>query len=69
MIVYLNSWKEVVASPGIEPGSGASETLILSIVRRGLFDQTGHIAAEDFYSNGQQYYAKKFTYRNHSAGA
>jgi hypothetical protein len=27
-----------VASPGIEPGSGASETLILSIVRRGLFD-------------------------------
>ena len=26
-----------VASPGIEPGSGASETLILSIVRRGLF--------------------------------
>ena len=26
----------MVASPGIEPGSGASETLILSIVRRGL---------------------------------
>ena len=50
-----------VASPGIEPGSGASETLILSIVRRGLFDQSGHIAAEDFYGNGQQYYAKKFT--------
>jgi hypothetical protein len=25
----------VVASPGIEPGSGASETLILSIVLRG----------------------------------
>ncbi len=24
-----------VASPGIEPGSGASETLILSIVLRG----------------------------------
>ena len=27
----------LVASPGIEPGSGASETLILSIVLRGLF--------------------------------
>ena len=26
----------MVASPGIEPGSGASETLILSIVLRGL---------------------------------
>ena len=26
----------LVASPGIEPGSGASETLILSIVLRGL---------------------------------
>ncbi len=26
----------VVASPGIEPGSGASETLILSIVLQGL---------------------------------
>ena len=26
-----------VASTGIEPVSGASETLILSIVRRGLF--------------------------------
>ena len=26
----------IVASPGIEPGSGASETLILSIVLRGL---------------------------------
>ena len=28
-----------VASPGIEPGSGASETLILSIVLRGLFER------------------------------
>ncbi len=27
----------MVASPGIEPGSGASETLILSIVLRGLY--------------------------------
>ena len=27
--------EEFVASPGIEPGSGASETLILSIVLRG----------------------------------
>ena len=27
--------QEAVASPGIEPGSGASETLILSIVLRG----------------------------------
>ena len=58
-----------VASTGIEPVSGASETLILSIVRRGLFYQSGHIAAEDLYSNGQQYYAKKFTYGNHAAGA
>ncbi len=27
----------MVASPGIEPGSGASETLILSIVLRGPY--------------------------------
>ncbi len=27
-----------VASPGIEPGSGASETLILSIVLRGHYE-------------------------------
>src|SRR5450432_1567334 len=57
-----------VASPGIEPGSGASETLILSVVQRGLFYQSGYITAEDFYDNGQQYYAKKFTYGDHSAG-
>jgi hypothetical protein len=30
----------VVASPGIEPGSGASETLILSIVLRGQKTKT-----------------------------
>ena len=65
----INNLEELkVASPGIEPGSGASETLILSIVRRGLFYQSGHIATEDFYGNSQQYYAKKFTYRNHSTG-
>ena len=29
---------EIVALPGIEPGSGASETLILSIVRQGPFN-------------------------------
>src|SRR5450631_1914245 len=62
-----NRWSKNVASPGIEPGSGASETLILSIVRRGLFDQSGYIAAEYFNGNGQQYYAKKFTYSNHSS--
>lgn len=31
--------KNFVASPGIEPGSGASETLILSIVLRGRVPQ------------------------------
>ena len=51
-----------VASPGIEPGSGASETLILSIVRQGLllFAEINNITTEYFYGNGQQYYAEKF---------
>ena len=31
----LHPFSFFVASPGIEPGSGASETLILSIVLRG----------------------------------
>ena len=68
-VIPRTGMMEEVASPGIEPGSGASETLILSIVRRGLFYQSGYIAAEDFYGNGQQYYAKKFTNGNHSCGA
>jgi hypothetical protein len=65
-----------VASPGIEPGSGASETLILSIVRRGRkipkkppviislpsLYQASYIAAKDLNRNGQQNYAKKFSY-------
>lgn len=55
-----------VASTGIEPVSGASETLILSIVLRGrfiwpLFDQAMGITGKYFYRNGQQNYAKKFT--------
>lgn len=33
----------LVASPGIEPGSGASETLILSIVLRGRIGRKGNI--------------------------
>ena len=56
----------LVASTGIEPVSGASETLILSIVLRGriaLFQQTRSIGRKYFYGNGQQYYAKKFSYR------
>jgi hypothetical protein len=58
--------KKMVASPGIEPGSGASETLILSIVLRGhsLFYKPTNIAAEYFDGNGKQNYAKEFTYRN-----
>ena len=64
--IFQRAALKLVGPPGIEPGSGASETLILSIVRRGLFDQSGYIAAEDFYGNGQQYYAKKFTYGKHS---
>ncbi len=32
---HLLSLYHLAASPGIEPGSGASETLILSIVLRG----------------------------------
>ena len=49
-----------VASPGIEPGSGASETLILSIVLQGrlhlsggkskcLLTKIAHIASEYLY--------------------
>ena len=34
-LAAITIWEEGVASPGIEPGSGASETLILSIVLRG----------------------------------
>jgi hypothetical protein len=33
-----------------------------------LFNQTGNIATKYFNRNGQQYYTKKFTYCNHSAG-
>ena len=43
----------IVASTGIEPVSGASETLILSIVRRGrgftLFYQSTHITGKYLY--------------------
>ena len=52
-----------VASPGIEPGSGASETLILSIVLRGhLFPKIHNITSKDLYRNREQYYAEKFSY-------
>ena len=34
---YIERREISVASPGIEPGSGASETLILSIVLRGQY--------------------------------
>ena len=54
----------IVASSGIEPESGASEALILSIVLRGqysLLSKMRKITAEYFYRNGQQYYAKKFS--------
>jgi hypothetical protein len=37
---------KVVASPRIELGSGASETLILSIVLRGLFSEVGKITTK-----------------------
>ena len=59
----------LVASTGIEPVSGASETLILSIVLRGQviftsFQQALRIGGKDLYCNGQQNYAKKFSYSN-----
>ncbi len=51
------------ASPGIEPGSGASETLILSIVLRGrLIQQSTHIRCEYLNGDGQQNYTKEFSY-------
>ena len=56
-----------VASTGIEPVSGASETLILSIVLRGqnkLLNQPMRIFSKYFYGNGEQNYTKKFTHRN-----
>ena len=61
-----------VASTGIEPVSGASETLILSIVLRGQsvnwkfklisFNQSMCIGTKYFYRNSQQYYTKKFSH-------
>lgn len=58
----------LVASPGIEPGSRASEALILSIVLRGpcLFHKMTHIAAKNFNRNCEQYYTEKFSYHHHS---
>ncbi len=61
-----------VASTGIEPVSGASETLILSIVLRGHenlrlpdgLNQSVKVRSEDLNGDGQQNYAKKFTYGN-----
>ena len=43
-----------VASPGIEPGSGASETLILSIVLRSQFSNVKrcNITSKNFNRNG-----------------
>ena len=39
-----------MASPGIEPGSGASETLILSIVLQGQkSDKAAKITEPDYY--------------------
>lgn len=70
-----------VASPRIERGSRASETLILSIVLRGqnqirqksiyffLFDQSMCIGGKYFYRNGEQNYAKKLAHCNHSTRA
>ena len=59
----------VVASPRIELGSGASETLILSIVLRGqlyLFSQMRKITAKYFNRNGEQYYTEKFSDHCHT---
>lgn len=60
----------------IELESRASETLILSIVlqdrvlpfsvKSALFQQFPKVAAKYFNGNGQQNYAKKFTYSNHT---
>ena len=57
-----------VASSGIEPESGASEALILSIVLRGplLFPERMYVGAEDLYRYRQQYYAEKFSYHCHA---
>lgn len=42
-----------MASPGIEPGSGASETLILSIVLRGRDCQKSNFLVERRKNNGK----------------
>lgn len=65
----------LVVPSRIELESRASETLILSIVLQdqgyifplgGSFQEFREVAAEDLYGNGQQNYAKKFTYSNHT---
>ncbi len=55
-----------VASPRIELGSGASETLILSIVLRGRWslNQSRRIGREYLHGNGEQNYAKKLSHRH-----
>ena len=52
----------------IELESRASETLILSVVLqdRILFQQAMEVAAEYFYRDGEQNYAKKLTNSNHT---
>lgn len=70
-----------MASPGIEPGSGASETLILSIVLRGRaaklrvfvgeisLYQPANIRSKDLHGDGQEDHSEKFTDSDESAGS
>ncbi len=58
--------KIYVASPGIEPGSGASETLILSIVLRGQKQRGSHppVNCDRFALNILMAMASKITPKN-----
>ena len=70
-----------MASPGIEPGSGASETLILSIVLRGraaklrvfvgeiLLYQPANIRSKDLHGDGEEDHPKKLTDSDESTGS
>ena len=81
IVILINAFKHIceiheeklVASSGIEPESGASETLILSPSERrsagralyyeaGLLYQAAGICCKHFYGNSQQNYAKKLSY-------
>jgi hypothetical protein len=51
LVAVKNCFAVAVASSGIEPESGASETLILSIVRRGLKFQIPNLKFRIYFPN------------------